>query len=106
MKQLHLYNQEACFYVGDFNDIMYGKEKKGGNVKPDIFMKAFRDATRECGVDGLCLKGNAFTWNNRRPGGENIACRLDRALASKKWKCLYPFYSVLHLPWIKSDHSP
>ncbi|XP_073007461.1 uncharacterized protein [Typha latifolia] len=35
-----------------------------------------------------------------------VRARLDRALASPSWSCLFPSSHVLHMPAISSDHNP
>ncbi|KAF7811130.1 putative ribonuclease H protein At1g65750 family [Senna tora] len=49
----------------------------------------------------LGFSGPGFTWER---GG--VAARLDRALANMGWRNMFPEASVLHLPPLKSDHSP
>jgi exonuclease III len=39
--------------LGDFNEILYGAEKDGGNQRPQRCMQAFRDALSFCNLHGF-----------------------------------------------------
>lgn len=92
--------------MGDYNQIMWTCEKKGGNITSWQDMRNFREAISHCSLSDLGPTQNAYTWSNGRKGNQNIQERLDRALASGKWKQENPNYKVRHLSRFKSDHSP
>ncbi|PNX88081.1 hypothetical protein L195_g044181, partial [Trifolium pratense] len=75
---------ESWLVAGDFNDIAWSTEKKGG------------------------ADGPKFTW--RGPlyhGGQRIYERLDRALGNDKWRLEFPDGLVKVLPRLEfSDHHP
>ena len=48
--------------------------------------------------------GLPFTWCNNRFGGVWVWERLDRALATSSWICLFPETKLYHLARIASDH--
>ncbi|KAF7833065.1 Non-LTR retroelement reverse transcriptase [Senna tora] len=87
--------------VGDFNAFLFHHEKTGGSSlgsRPDHHFLELVD--RNSLVD-LGFAGPSFTWKR---GG--VMARLDRALANMGWRNEFPEASVLHLPPLKSDHSP
>ena len=50
--------------AGDFNEIMYGHEKKGGPPRNRKQMENFRMALADCGLRDLGFRGDKFTWRN------------------------------------------
>lgn len=92
--------------MGDFNEVMWSFEKRGGNSKSWHSMKLFRDVVSHCGLLDLGFTGPSFTWSNGRQGESNIRERLDRTLANSAWKNRYKEIHVKHLPRYKSDHAP
>lgn len=91
--------------MGDFNDILSGNEKKGGNLRSFDQLQLGRDVTGECGLQDLGFTGYPFTWSNGREGFDNIQCRLDRALATESFITAHSPIKVMHLPRFGSDHS-
>ena len=59
--------------AGDFNEILFEAEKKGGNACDIDF----------CGLKDMGFSGYKYTWSNKR-GDDNIEERLDRALATEE----------------------
>ena len=47
--------------MGDYNELMFTSEKKGGNARPEDQMKQFRDVINRCNLRDLGYKGSAFT---------------------------------------------
>jgi len=89
---------------GDLNEILFNFEKKGGAIKNQHVLDAFRETLEECGLYDLGFKGYEFTWENRREGGDVIEERLDRYCASMEWSVMFPDAEVLHLDERLSDH--
>ncbi|XP_075633802.1 uncharacterized protein LOC142606321 [Castanea sativa] len=73
--------------MGDFNEIMHGREKEGGNIFPEWQMKNFRDTVNRCNLRDIGYTGLDFTWCKRR---EWVRERLDRALVSTNWSVTFP----------------
>lgn len=94
----------VCF--GDFNEIMWSTEKRGGNPRHSFYMEMFRDVIARCKLTDLGFMGAKFTWSNGRQGDANIMKRLDRVLATTGWYEKFPNRRVRHLPQYKSDHAP
>ncbi|XP_030943673.1 uncharacterized protein LOC115968415 [Quercus lobata] len=53
-------------------------------------MEEFGAALEECNLIDLGFCGYKFTWNNKRPGAANTRERLDRAVANKEWRDMFP----------------
>ena len=106
LKQLCLKLDLPWLYMGDFNEITKAEEKKGGALRPEGQMKAFRDALDFCGFRDLGFVGLPFTWCNNQFDGEVTWIRLDRGVATPSWSQLFPTIRVHHLPGTLSDHCP
>lgn len=92
--------------TGDFNEILWSIEKKGGQMRTSMNMSLFRDTLRSCNLCDLGFTGCPFTWSNGRKDNDNIMERIDRAVATPDWRNLFSNCAVRHLPRYKSDHSP
>ena len=57
--------------IGDFNAILYAKEKESFYPPPYNQMEEFGLALDSCGLVDLGFRGYPFTWNNKRPGRAN-----------------------------------
>ncbi|XP_050222303.1 uncharacterized protein LOC126672395 [Mercurialis annua] len=90
---------------GDFNEILFSREKEGGRPKQNYLMESFRQALDDCALRDLGWTGFQFTWDNGRRDSNNIRERLDRFLASVSWSLLFPSTTVSHLSRIASDHN-
>ncbi|XP_073151978.1 uncharacterized protein [Henckelia pumila] len=67
---------------GDFNEICYDEEKSGGNLRPLAQTQAFRDVLDDCSLQDLHVRGEFYTWVNRRAAAATIFERLDRYVAT------------------------
>lgn len=92
--------------VGDFNQVLWQHEKKGGNRLNPNCLSPMRRMVDSCGLIDMGYVGAPFTWSNMRSGVANIQERLDRALCNQAWQTLFPETVVTHLPRVKSDHCP
>jgi len=91
---------------GDFNEVLFHFEKRGGDSKSQAILDMFGDTLETCGLYDLGFSGYEFTWENRREGADIIEERLDRFCASLEWSVLFPDAEVLHLDESLSDHLP
>ncbi|KAF7831804.1 RNA-directed DNA polymerase [Senna tora] len=87
--------------IGDFNAFLFHHEKFGGSANGSRPDRHFLDMVDANSLVDLGFFGLGFTW--KRNG---VAARLDSALANTRWRSLFPEASVMHLPPLKSDHSP
>lgn len=92
--------------LGDFNEILYDFEKRGGNLKREYRMTEFCDCLEKCGLHDMGFVGQVYTWSNKQSGGDNIQERLDRGVASVDWSERFPSARVSHLTRVLSDHCP
>lgn len=82
--------------AGDFNEVLFEGEKRGGNGCDLGSISGFPDSIDCCALKDLGYSRIPFTWSNKR-GDEFIEERLDRALANEEWLDLFP--SFLWLIW-------
>lgn len=92
--------------IGDFNDVLYQKEKRGGRLVHGSSSRGLRHFMDCKGFVDLGFSGRNFTWTNRRLGMANIRERLDRNIANVEWRTSYPNASVSHYSLTNSDHVP
>jgi ribonuclease HI len=92
--------------IGDFNEIVNGTEKWGGNTKPRWQMQAFQQTLEECNLTDLGFRGSKYTWSNCRDGVAFIKERLDRGVANMEWRAIFPDALVNVEAAVSSDHTP
>ncbi|KAF7833342.1 non-LTR retroelement reverse transcriptase-like [Senna tora] len=93
--------QDPWCIVGDFNAFVNGSEKFGGSMNGSRPDPQFKECIDRNFLIDLGYSGAGYTWKRGL-----VAARLDRALANEAWRMKFPEASVLHLPPLKSDHSP
>ncbi|XP_074300329.1 uncharacterized protein LOC141631575 [Silene latifolia] len=71
--------------IGDFNEILFANEMKGGN-RAQWQMNNFREAVEECGLADIQYEGYGYTWDNGQAGEANRQSRIDRAMGTGEWK--------------------
>ncbi|KAH1106794.1 hypothetical protein J1N35_010562 [Gossypium stocksii] len=81
-------------------------EKKGGRLRPERQMTAFREVLDECGLIDLGFVGRWLMWERGRFLSTNIQERLDRGVATSDCISLFPCYRVEHFCHSFSDHCP
>ncbi|KAK6163027.1 hypothetical protein DH2020_002868 [Rehmannia glutinosa] len=91
---------------GDFNEICFDSEKKGGRLRANSHMEAMREAMEFCEPRNMHAKGEFFTWVGRQKGETPIFERLDRFVHSEGWRHLYPTALATNLEFYHSDHRP
>lgn len=52
--------------LGDFNDMLYAKEKEGRHIHPNWLLNGFKEAVHNSGLSDLGMESYRFTWE----GGE------------------------------------
>ncbi|KAK9724485.1 hypothetical protein RND81_05G076200 [Saponaria officinalis] len=106
LRDIKAFSTLPWLVIGDFNQILFKDEKKGGAPRSQREMDDFREAMDDCGLADLGYEGEAFTWWNKREEPWDIHERLDRAVSSADWMDLFPLCSICHLQRDKSDHLP
>lgn len=89
---------------GDFNDILYAFEKKGGLPREEARMEKFRETLKYYGLADLGFTGKGYTWERGSFQLNNIMERLDRYVDNMEWWSMFPSYEVTHLEHPFSDH--
>ncbi|XP_074299090.1 uncharacterized protein LOC141630115 [Silene latifolia] len=105
LRLLATQSNDPWLCVGDFNEILYSTEMRGGN-RAQRQMNNFRDVVDDCGLRDIPFEGYEFTFDNGQAGIDNRQCRLDRAMGTTDWFDLFPYAKLLHLDREWSDHSP
>lgn len=85
---------------GDFNEVLFHSEKRGGNRKSKTLLNNFRNCLSECELFDCGFSGYPFTWANNYEEG------LNRFVANPGWSSLFPKGMVQHDEAISSDHCP
>ncbi|CAN6724151.1 unnamed protein product [Malus baccata var. baccata] len=96
--------RERCLLIGDFNDILCNDEKEGGNYRPAVSLRDFRNFVAREELMDLGYEGYPFTWRNNRESMP-IQQRLDRGLATMGWYEMYPNTKIKHVLLEGSDHA-
>ncbi|XP_019160111.1 PREDICTED: uncharacterized protein LOC109156731 [Ipomoea nil] len=90
--------------VGDFNDLLFQYEKRGGNQHPNNLLRGFGETIEHCGLSQLPMNGYQFTWEKGKGTPNWIEERLDKVLANETWRDLITGARVYNLLTRKSDH--
>lgn len=107
MRNLNAQMRMSWLCAGDFNEILYGYEKQGGQPRVQACLDRFREALEVCGVQDLGFEGDRFTWRNHcHPADRYVRERLDRAVASQNWCRRFPMFHVINGDPRHSDHRP
>ena len=107
MKILSNQYNKPWLCLGDFNEILFGSEKEGGQPRSAGCMDRFRNVLEDCKLEDLGFVGDAFTWRNHHHNAEGyIRERLDRAVANIEWRDLFPLVRVINGDPRHSDHRP
>ncbi|XP_019171492.1 PREDICTED: uncharacterized protein LOC109167042 [Ipomoea nil] len=91
--------------IGDFNDLLYQAEKRGGNPHPLSLLHGFGETIEECGLAQMPMMGYPFTWEKGKGTPNWIEERLDKVLTSQSWRDIVPDASVQNILTRKLDHS-
>ncbi|XP_031101983.1 uncharacterized protein LOC116005888 [Ipomoea triloba] len=91
--------------LGDFNDLLFQHEKRGGNPHPDSLLRGFGEAIDECELVQLPMRGYPFTWVRGKGTPEWMEERLDKVLARADWSAILPNACVTNILTHSSDHS-
>ena len=92
--------------LGDFNKVLCGEDKFGGNQVNLNRALEFKECLDDCNMIDLGFTGPKYTWANRRPITSLILERIDRCFANSGWRLLYSEAIVTHLPRTFLDHCP
>ncbi|XP_074303514.1 uncharacterized protein LOC141637978 [Silene latifolia] len=105
LRLLHGQSDLPWLVIGDFNEILYSTEMKGGSGA-QWQMNNFRVAVDDCGLKDVGWEGYQFTWDNGQAGDANRQSMIDRAMCTGSWIDLFPYAKLIHLTRDWSDHAP
>ncbi|XP_019150532.1 PREDICTED: uncharacterized protein LOC109147325 [Ipomoea nil] len=91
--------------IGDFNNLLYQHEKKGGNQYPNSLLRGFGDAVDDCGLMQMPMRGHQYTWQKGKGTPNWIEERLDKALITNDWGLLNDNAWLENIRTRASDHS-
>ncbi|XP_019178300.1 PREDICTED: uncharacterized protein LOC109173514 [Ipomoea nil] len=91
--------------IGDFSNLLYQHEKKGGNPYPNSLLRGFGDAVDDCGLMQMPMRGHQFTWQKGKGTPNWIEERLDKALIMNDWGLLNENAWFENIRTRASDHS-
>ncbi|XP_019158575.1 PREDICTED: uncharacterized protein LOC109155346 [Ipomoea nil] len=91
--------------IGDFNDLLFQHEKRGGNPHPNYLLRGFGEVIEYCGMTQLPMEGYQFTWEKGKGTDRWMEERLDKVLATNTWRDSVPGARVTNILTRKSDHS-
>lgn len=91
---------------GDFNELLYLHEKRGGRPLPYTQIEDFRTILDDCSLQDLGFQGPRYTWCNGRASNQNTGERLDRFLGNNLLCQLFPQAWVRHGVIAHLDHLP
>ncbi|XP_074306059.1 uncharacterized protein LOC141641287 [Silene latifolia] len=91
--------------IGDFNEILFSTEMKGGD-RAQWQMANFREDANDCGLRDLDFEGYEFTFDNGQARDDNRQSRIDRAMVTDSWTEFFPYAKLHHLGTEWSDHTP
>ncbi|XP_074342384.1 uncharacterized protein LOC141679922 [Apium graveolens] len=92
--------------IGDFNNLMYANEKRGGPEYPRSMLTGFVETLMECNLMDLGFTGERYTWEKSRGTSHWVQERLDRGVATQAWSDLFPDAEIKVLEVAPSDHLP
>ena len=90
--------------VRDFNDVLNGLEKLGGNPINLRHTMAYSNCKNFFNMIDLGFSSPIFTWTNRREIIALIQQRIDRCWANPSWNLAFSKANVTYLPRISSIH--
>lgn len=76
--------------IGDFNDMLYEDEKRGGRKQSHNLLVGFMETLNICGLQDLKFEGEKFIWERSRGQANWIQERLDRGVANQSWRTIFP----------------
>ncbi|MCH83495.1 endonuclease/exonuclease/phosphatase family protein [Trifolium medium] len=91
--------------MGDFNDMLFAEDKRGGSEQPQWLIRGFREAVQDSYLIDLPMEGYPYTWTKGRRAPNPTEERLDRAFATQNWLDEFPHYKFINAISDSSDHS-
>lgn len=106
LRRLNTSSHMPWMVVGNFNEIMFSFEKKGGRIHNEWNIVRFREVLSKCNLSDVSFTGKWFTWERGRLLSNNVRERLDKGVANQAWWSFFSKHSLKHLTHAMSDHCP
>jgi len=91
--------------LGDFNELESANDKRGGRPVSLRRLNRLPNFLRASQCESIPVQGSPFSWK-QRIHGTWVYERLDRGLARKDFRSLYPHITTQHGVFTFSDHCP
>ena len=92
--------------IGDYNDLLFQKEKIGHLCHHVGLLLGFRKATEASGLQDLGMIGYPFTWEKSKGTTDWVEECLDHGMASQSWLSIFSNSIVYSIEASESDHLP
>lgn len=86
--------------------MLFSFEKQGGRPQPNNLLTGFGEAITDCELEDIGFIGSEYTWEKSRGYSGWVQERLDRGLATRSRRQLFPSAEVHVLEVSTSDHLP
>ncbi|WCJ28629.1 hypothetical protein M5689_010314 [Euphorbia peplus] len=93
----------VCF--GDYNEILYSSDKKGGQLRDNLEMESFNNCISGNDLVEIDSEKLGLTWYNGMKGEAAIWEHLDWFMANPSWLDLFPNVSACSFLRESSDHN-
>ncbi|GAA0172100.1 hypothetical protein LIER_25995 [Lithospermum erythrorhizon] len=87
--------------MGDYNALVSGDKRVGGNAPNPISMSDFPQCLQDCNLLEAGFVGSKFTWTNGK-----LSQRLDRVVCDQLCLDTFPVLNVRHVAETAFDHAP
>lgn len=92
---------EAWCVMGDFNSILYQKDRIGGTQIKQYEIDDFATCLENCDLQELPFNGPYYTWTNK-----TVWSRIDRFVTNPLWHITHDYTEVSYKANSLSDHNP
>lgn len=92
--------------IGDFNNLMFTDDKKGGRNHPINLLQGFVETITNCDLMDLGYVGEKFTLEKSRGKYNWVQEMLNNGFTTQDWRNLFPSAEVKVLEVATSDHFP
>ncbi|KAL8473992.1 hypothetical protein ACS0TY_030732 [Phlomoides rotata] len=106
LKHISRVNSLPCVIIGDFNDLLCGRDKRGSIPHPLHLFRGFCEVVDACGVWNVELIVHPYTWSHRRGSSTFVEERQDRAMGNSLWHDLFSRSKLYSLVASTSGHNP
>lgn len=77
--------------IGDFNAILQGHDRLGGEEVHDNEVRDFAECIEQCELTEVRSFGSYYLWSNKGRNGKRIWSRIDIAFTNIEWFNTFEF---------------